>query len=172
MHSAARRLAAVAASSALAGHPPAAGLWSGTAALGAAWASIGRSAAGLHTAPASSSTDIKAVMAEKVPIQQVRLSRARGRASIVVQGLGHESGDGPGSPPWHFFLGSQWLRAARERGGCASGQDRYLPPRPRPAPPVDTPPAGARDGRACEREPWWGGAPRLAGCRLRPLLSR
>ena len=103
MHSAARRLAAVAASSALAGHPPAAGLWSGTAALGAAWASIGRSAAGLHTAPASSSTDIKAVMAEKVPIQQVRLMRAGAGRAYWCRDWGTRAGTAPAVRPGIFF---------------------------------------------------------------------
>jgi hypothetical protein len=71
MHSAARRLSAAVASHVLAPYAAALTAWSSPAALGAAWTSIGR-VAGLHTAPASSSTDIKAVLAEKIPVQQVK----------------------------------------------------------------------------------------------------
>jgi len=150
MHSAARRLT-LAAAAALA---PSAGVvgpaWTGAAAAASSplLSAIGQSA-GLHTGstPASTSTDIRAVMAEKIPVQQVCVclclcvrererdrDRERERRGVCGRGVGA----GPAAP--HEQLGSRVERAAsngrraRERGARVPLSARAQWPSALPAP--------------------------------------
>jgi hypothetical protein len=136
MRTAARRVARTAAAALSTTAPPAgwATAWAPAATAGSpALLAIGGARA-LQHASSSSSTDIRAVMAEKIPVQQVR--DGGGRAAWRVCECACGSRAAPGATPF-LFLGPraprarQWLclffgQRPAQRAGMAASRDRSV----------------------------------------------